>query len=311
MEVYIMTWFTYSILALVFWGGSGVLSKCASKHEDKYSQYRIMAILGIVMGLHGIYLLFTSQELAETPYKLINLWYYLPSGFLYILSMAIGYSGLRYIVLGVSSPLSNASGVVLMLLCWLLLGQTASMPAILSALLLTFSVTALAWVEAKNPSDQVEDGKVLKMSKKDAMIGIIFALGYCVLDAAGTMAETAMYDMNLMGEDAGSVSYEIMWLVVGIGSLIYLCFIKKQPLLKWPGKRYLVGQSICETLGNYFYIYAIATDMAILAGPLIGCYAILSVLGGRIFLKEKLSKAHYACIVVAMIGIALLGYYGE
>jgi drug/metabolite transporter (DMT)-like permease len=304
-----MTWYTYSLLAILFWSGSDLFSKMSSKHEDKYSQFRIMAILGITMGLHAIFLLFTSDALKEDPFRLINFWYYLPAGALYILSMVLGYIGLRYMVLSVSSPICNASGAVEILLCWLILGQTASLPAILSALLLTAAVILLAIVESKNPTDEIQNGQRIHMTKKEIFMGLALPIAYCCLDAAGTMAETIMYDAQMMSEDAGSVTYELMWLVIGLGSLIYLCFFKKQSLIKWPSKGSLVGQSICETLGNYFYIYAIATDYAILAQPMIGCYAVISVLWGRLILKEKLTPKHYLCIAMAVVGIALLGWF--
>jgi drug/metabolite transporter (DMT)-like permease len=38
---------------------------------------------------------------------------------------------------------------------------------------------------------------------------------------------------------------------------------------------------------------------AIIAAPLIASYSIFSVILSRIFLKEKLSKAQYAVIIVA------------
>lgn len=306
-----MTWYTYSLLAVLFWSGSDLFSKMASKHEDKYSQFRIMSVLGVAMGLHAIFLLLTSDSLKADPMRLINFWYYLPAGALYILSMILGYIGLRYMVLSVSSPICNASGAVEILLCWLILGQTASMPAILSALLLTASVVLLAVVESKNPTDEIQNGKRIHMTHKEILLGLLLPVAYCFLDAAGTMAETIMYDAELMSEDAGSVTYELMWLVIGIASLIYLCGVKKQPLLRWPSKGALVGQSVCETAGNYFYIYAIATDYAILAEPMIGCYAVISVLWGRLILKEKLSVKHYICIAMALVGIALLGWFGE
>ena len=306
-----MTWYTDSLLAILFWSGSDLFSKLASKHEDKYSQFRIMSVLGVTMGLHGLFLLLTSETLKADPFRLIYFWYYLPAGALYILSMVLGYIGLRYMVLSVSSPICNASGVIEILLCWLILGQTASLPAILSALLLTAAVVLLAAVESKYPTDEIQNGQRIRMTKKEIFLGLALPVAYCCFDAAGTIAETVMYDAGRMSEDAGSVSYEMMWLVIGIGSLIWLCGVKKQPFFRWPSKGALVGQSVCETAGNYFYIYAIATDYAILAEPMIGCYAVISVLWGRLILKEKLTAKHYLCIAMALTGIALLGIFNE
>ena len=40
---------------------------------------------------------------------------------------------------------------------------------------------------------------------------------------------------------------------------------------------------------------------------MISSYCIMSLVWSRIFLKEKLSKAQYAVIAVAAVGIAILG----
>jgi Predicted membrane protein len=306
-----MTWYMYSLLSILFWSGSDLFSKLSSKHDDKFSQFRIMSVLGIVMGLHACWLLLTSNSLHEVPFKMIYFLQYLPAGALYILSMVLGYVGLRYMVLSVSSPICNASGAVEMLLCWLILKQTASWQAICSALLLTLAVVLLAIVESRDPAAELHDGKEYKPTHKEIIIGLILPVTYCCLDAAGTIAETIIYDRNLMSEDAGSVSYEFMWLFIGLCSLFYLCVIKKQSFFKWPSKKTLVCQSLCETAGNYFYIYAIATQYSILAEPMIGCYAVISVLWGRVILREKLTKKHYMCIALALVGIALLGWFNE
>jgi len=44
---------------------------------------------------------------------------------------------------------------------------------------------------------------------------------------------------------------------------------------------------------------------------MIGCYAVISVLWGRVILREKLTKKHYMCIALALVGIALLGWFNE
>ena len=36
-------------------------------------------------------------------------------------------------------------------------------------------------------------------------------------------------------------------------------------------------------------------------------YCVASVIWGRIFLKEKLSKKHYACIALVVAGIVIMG----
>ena len=46
-----------------------------------------------------------------------------------------------------------------------------------------------------------------------------------------------------------------------------------------------------------------------MAAPIISAYCLLSVVWGRIFIKEKLSWKHYLTIAVAIVGIVILGLY--
>ncbi|MBR4875699.1 MAG: EamA family transporter, partial [Clostridia bacterium] len=54
------------------------------------------------------------------------------------------------------------------------------------------------------------------------------------------------------------------------------------------------------------YVYALGAN-AIVAAPMISSYCVVSTLWSRLFLKEKLSKAQYAVLMVAFVGIAILG----
>ena len=98
-------WFWLSIVTILFWSGSDVFSKMGSKENDKLSHWKMVFFVGLVMGIHAVALLITGAE-----FKLADIITYLPASFLYILSMILGYVGLRYIMLSVSSPICNSSG---------------------------------------------------------------------------------------------------------------------------------------------------------------------------------------------------------
>ncbi len=64
--------------------------------------------------------------------------------------------------------------------------------------------------------------------------------------------------------------------------------------------------AILETVGQFFYVFAMAGN-AIIAAPLIAAHGIFSVILSRIFLKEVLSFRQYLMIAIVMLGIILLG----
>ena len=76
------------MLALLGWSGSDLFSQMGSKPSDKYSHWKMVMAVGLVMGVHALYLLFTGTPLS--PRDIIT---YLPASFLYILAMIFGYVG--------------------------------------------------------------------------------------------------------------------------------------------------------------------------------------------------------------------------
>ena len=86
-------------------------------------------------------------------------------------------------------------------------------------------------------------------------------------------------------------------------------FIKKDRLLPKREAPKYIG-AICETAGQFAYIYAIAdTSHLAMSAPIISSYCAASVLWSRLFLKEKLSWKHYAMILLVVIGIAVMGVF--
>ena len=87
-------WFWFAVIALLCWSGSDLFSKIGCQDAgDKYSHLKMVMAVGVVMGLHAAYEVFIGG--VEINGQIILT--YLPVSCLYILSMAIGYLGLRYI----------------------------------------------------------------------------------------------------------------------------------------------------------------------------------------------------------------------
>ena len=115
-------WFWLAIIALLCWSGSDLFSKIGCRDaSDKNAHLKMVVAVGIVMGLHAAYEIF----LGGVEISLHVIWTYLPVSLLYIVSMAIGYVGLRYIELSVSSPICNSSGALVAVLTVIFGGMAA------------------------------------------------------------------------------------------------------------------------------------------------------------------------------------------
>lgn len=301
-------WFWFALIALLCWSGSDLFSKIGCQDgSDKYSHLKMVMAVGIVMGLHAAYEIFIGK--VGITWEIILM--YLPVSMLYILSMAIGYLGLRYIELSISSPICNSSGAIVAVLTLITVGIGDDLPplALVAVALVCIGVIALGITES-NEDEELRRARQDESNRHYAKSWLAIALPviYCLLDALGTFADSRV--LEKLGEelaDACNVAYELTFLVMGIACAIYVLGIKKQRLIpKQEGSKYL--GAVCETIGQFFYIYALAdTEHVAFAAPIISSYCVASVIWGRIFLKEKLSKKHYACIALVVAGIVIMG----
>ena len=306
-------WFWLSLIALLCWSGSDLFSKIGCQSEtDKYSHLKMVTAVGVVMGLHAAYEIFIGGT--QVTWHVI--WTYLPVSLLYISSMAMGYIGLRYIELSISSPICNSSGALVAVLCLLTGGIGELVPAqLVATALVCVGVIGLGVVEAHEDEDlrrRRQEAANRRYAK--SALALLLPIAYCVLDAAGTFADSRVLD-KLSGEamaqglfatadecsdyaaSAANCAYELTFLFAAAVSFIYVKCIRHDRFLPKREAPKYIG-ALFETAGQFAYIYAIADeDHVMYAAPIIAAYCAASVLWSRIFLKEKLS----------VIGIVLLG----
>ena len=297
-------WFWFSVLALLAWSGSDLFSKigCVDA-KDKYSHLKMAMAVGIVMGIHAAYEILVGgvEVTAEVFIK------YLPVSALYILSMTIGYLGLRYIELSVSSPICNSSGAIVAILTIILGGGFSEIHpvALIAVALVSIGVIALGFVES-NEDEELRAERQSESGHKYAKsaLALILPVIYCLLDALGTFADSRV--LEVLDEDAANTAYELTFSLVGLVCFAFLLIKKQKFTLRAELPKYT--GAVFETIGQFFYIYALADSRHVaFAAPIISSYCVASVIWSRLFLKEKLSKKHYAAIVTVIAGVIILG----
>ncbi len=305
-----MNWFVFSLITMLAWGAADLFYKKGADESDRYSHLKTSVMVGVVMGIHAVYTLIFGG----IGYNPVNLLLYLPVSAMYILSMTVGYFGLRYLELSISSPIENTSGAIVCILCAVFLHQSMEWPLILAVTVIYIAIFLLGVIEKKQ-ADRLREAGDEKY--RIGFIAFFMPIIYCVIDALGTffdayylddLASTPLRDVTEDTLEAvANTSYELTFLIVAVILFCYMRFIKKEKMpVRQQGARTVAA--IFETVGQFTYVYAMS-DEAIVAAPMVACYSIVSMILSRIFLKEKLTKAQYACIVVVMIGIAVLGFY--
>jgi drug/metabolite transporter (DMT)-like permease len=299
-------WFIPDLIAVFAWGTADLFYKIGNNEKDPNSAIKTTIMVGLVMGIHAIFYYGFYEEITFHPAYLIT---YLPVSSMYILSMAIGYVGLRYIELSISSPISNSSGAVSAMLTFLILGTKMVWIQFVAVAVISVAIFMLSYFEKQEVDKEIEkSGEVVEKKYRISAVAIIFPILYCVIDGLGTFLDGYYLDYaKILPESEANMTYEITFLMVALILLVYLRVVKKEKMSLFNEKAKGLA-AIFETAGQFFYVGAIASN-AIVVAPMIASYSIVSVIWSRIFLKEKMSNKQYIMILAIIISIAVLGFY--
>ena len=139
-----MSWFIFALICVLGWGLADLFYKKSSDPSDRYSHLRLAVWVGLIMGVVSLILLPFSESRLSGGSLLENAVKYLPASLGYIISMVIGYAGLRYLEVSIVSPVQNASGalsMIFMLIWFTVRGKISDLSEEYSAL--DFAGTAL------------------------------------------------------------------------------------------------------------------------------------------------------------------------
>lgn len=300
-------WFLFALLTTIAWGSADLFYKKGSDSNDKYSHIKTVIMVGLVMGIHGLWYML-SEGIQFSPFQLI---YYFPVSLCYILSMTLGYIGLRYIELSISSPIQNSSGAVSAILLFLFFRQNLGLLEVLAIIIVSTGVFALAVLEKKKETEELAlQNAEIDPKYQIGFLAIGFPILYCIIDGLGTFADGIYLDeLSLISENDALLAYEFTFFICAVIAYLYYALIKKEKF-SFIRERDKGFAAIFETIGQFFYVFAISEN-AIITAPLISAYSVISIILSRIFLKEKLTKKQYLIIFYVIIGIILLGIADE
>ena len=289
-----------TLLTFLFWGIADLFYKLDNSGEGNRNHIKTGVMVGLVMGIHGTYLLLTTH----TSIHIIDLIKYLPVSLCYIASMVIGYKGLKYLELSISSPIQNTSGVIVALLFIIFFKEHYDYPFYIAVLSIFFGIIILSIIGLEKNKNERKEFNKKNTFQKILTLTILFPLGYCLLDGLGTFLDGIYLDkLELIGEEASLIAYEYTFAIYGLITFIYLKIKKENfSIIKEKPK---LAAAIFETAGEIFYVTAMSGNSTI-AAPIIGSYCVLSLLLSRVFLKEKLSKKEYIAILLVLIGVIIL-----
>ncbi len=289
-------WFVYALTTFLAWGLADLFYKKGNNEKDKYSHLKTGLIVGLVMGIHATgYMIFT-----RTNINVIDILKYLPVSLCYIASMIIGYKGLKYLELSISSPIQNSSGIITSILLCLIFKITLSKLELIGIVIVFIGALSLSLLEIYYDKDNKH-----KIINNLTGMAVLFPIMYCMIDGLGTFFDAIYLDqLELITEDVALVAYEYTFLLYAI--IVFIFLKSKRVSLKLSTEKNKLWAALFETVGQFTYVFAVSAH-SVITVPVIACYSALSVLLSRIFLKEKLAFLQYIAIVIIFLGILLLG----
>ena len=322
-----MLWFLFALICVLGWGLADLFYKKGTDENDRYSHLKIAVWVGLVMGVVSLVLLPFSESRLNGGSLLENAVKYLPASLGYIISMVIGYAGLRYLELSIVSPVQNASGalsMIVMLIWFMIVGRITdfweeySVLDVVGTILIIIGVIWLAVAEhrlAKQESEALAGADPEEAQKnrkyRYGALALIFPILYCVFDTVGTAADGIILDEEAglgLGEIDVLVLYGLTFFVAAVGCFIFLWIKQRKPYnpfaFRKEGSKALAA--VAEQFGQIFYVLAMARN-PVLAAPMVASYCIISVILSRIFLKEKIKTSQAISVVIVIAGIVILG----
>ncbi len=301
-------WFVFALITFFAWGTADLFYKKGSVENERYSHLKTSIMVGAVMGLVAI----GTIVIKQIDYDPINLLIYLPVSLMYILSMTVGYFGLRYLELSVSSPIQNASGAVSCLIMMIAFQELPGIIECISIVLITFGVVMLGVFEKQKETEFVTE---YNRKYKIGFVAFMMPILYCIIDSLGTALDGIYLDdfsstplrnvTEANFEDVANISYMLTFLIVAAVLAVYVYVIKAEPIdLKGQGPRTVAAA--CEAGGQLTYVYAMSGN-GMVAAPMIASYCVASVLLARVFLRERLALRQYLMVACVFAGILLLG----
>ncbi len=214
-----MTYFIFALVALLAWSGSDFFSKKGTDEKDQNSHWKVVFAVGLIMGMHFIITLVGGAiidanggpesipkfvaSLFYTDFKVIDFFKYLPVSALYIFAMVLGYIGLRYIELSISSPICNCSGSLALLLCVIIfpiIGADAielDAFSIIGVIAITLGIVGLGVVDNRE-NQELKELRRKESNRKysKSILAFLLPIAYLIIDALGTVGDEIIFSLR-------------------------------------------------------------------------------------------------------------------
>lgn len=310
-------WLALVVAAILMWAATSLLYKAGvPKEKEEHICLKYSVCIGMVFFVIALIYLILRREPFTIWESAVRFWPITLFGVVYAIVNTISFKGYVYNEATVQSPVEGISGgisTVLLIVMYLLLGRVRSVSELITPLrtagilLIVLSIVTLAVVRNRINRSRPEYQKAKWMSR--GLGTLIFPVIFSVADAMETVVTGICLDTTYgfsMPEGDSIIIVGMEYALFALGFWIYVSVKEKKiynPFTKKSVPRIL--GAVAENVGIVFYSYAMAIN-SVSTDPLLAVYPVIVMLGGRVLMKEKLSKAQYLLLLGIVAGSILV-----
>ena len=312
-----MIWLLLVFMAILMWSATSLLYKAGAHKEDgEHICLKFSVCVGVVFFVIALVYLLIRDEPFTIWESAVKYWPMTAFGIVYAIVNTISYKGYVYNEATVESPVEGISGgtsTILLILAYLVLGRVDSVAELLTPfraagiLLILLSVVLLSTVRNKDNRKKVEYQD--KAWKLRGLGTLIFPVAFAVVDGLETIVTGVCLDKTYgyaMPEGDSIIIVGMEYAAIALAFWIYLWRKEGKPynpFTKQSAPRIL--GALADNVGIVFYSYAMAIN-SVSTDPLLAIYPVFVMIGGRLFMKEKVSKAQYVFLLGIVAGSVLV-----
>lgn len=314
-------WIVYIIIVILLWAMTGLIYKAGiHKEEEKHTGLKYSVSVGVVFFAISLFYLITRDEPFTIFESAIRYWPMTVFGIIYFVINTISFNGYIYNEVSVEAPVEGISGgtsTILLIAAYLIMGRVDSISKLLTPLrslgILIILLCIVVLASVRNRQERRKNNSepdFQKGSWKWRGLGtLIFPVMFSLVDALETVITGVCLDTTYgysMPAGDSIIIIGMEYSLLAFGSLFYL-LVKDREFYN-PFKRENMPRvlgSVTDNVGIVFYSYAMAID-SVSTDPVLAIYPVFAMIGGHIFMKEKISLIQYITVFGIVIGSILV-----
>lgn len=310
-------WLMSVIMAILLWASTSLLYKAGiSGNKEEHICLKYSICVGIVFFVIALLYLIIRNENYSIVESAIRYWPMTLFGPIYAIVNTISFNGYIYNEATVESPVEGISGgmsTILLIIAYLILGRVDSIFELLTPLrtvgifLILISIISLSIIRNKDNRNNPQYKNITWMSH--GLGTLIFPVLFSIIDAMETIVTGVCLDSTYgfnMPEGDSIIIIGMEYAIFAILCWIYI-FLKEKKVYNPFTKRSMprILGALTDNVGIVFYSYAMAIN-SVSTDPLLAIYPIFVMIGGHIFMKEKVSAAQYIYLIGIILGSILV-----